>query len=86
MTITISVKAIAGAKKEGIVDNGFDELGRKSFKIKVAQPPENGKANRVIIKLIADHFKVKSNDVVIINGELSNHKIIQIKNYDQKNS
>ncbi len=80
MTFLISVKAIAGAKKTEVIDNGINSSGRRDFKVKVNQPPENGKANQAIIEIIADYFKIKKNDVKIISGELSKNKIIEIKN------
>ena len=74
----ISIKTIANAKKVEIIDNGLDNLGRRNFKVKVNQPPEDGKANQAVLKMIADYFKVKKNAVRIINGELSRNKIIEI--------
>ena len=78
MPVTISIKAIPNAKKVEIIDNGFDDLGRRNFKVKVNQPPEDGKANQAVIQMIAGYFKVKKKSVKIINGELSGNKIIEI--------
>lgn len=78
MAFLISIKAIPNAKKIEIIDNGFDDLGRRNFKVKVNQPPEDGKANQAIIQLIAGYFKIKKSAVKIINGELSKNKIIEI--------
>ncbi len=78
MLFLISIKAIPNAKKVEIIDNGFDDLGRQNFKVKVNQPPEDGKANQAIIQLVADYFKVKKNAVKVINGALSRNKVIEI--------
>ncbi len=78
MPVTISIKAIPNAKKVEIIDNGFDDLGRRNFKVKVNQPPEDGKANQAVIQMIAGYFKVKKKSVKIINGKLSGNKIIEI--------
>lgn len=78
MPITISIKAIPNAKKAEIIDNGFDDLGRRNFKIKVHQPPEDGKANQEVIRMVADYFKVKKSNVRMISGMISRNKVLEI--------
>jgi|Deesub1362B_J571_1020462.scaffolds.fasta_scaffold00011_174 hypothetical protein len=50
------------------------------LKIKVTSPPEDGKANREVIKLLAGHFGVNKSSIRIIKGETSRDKVIEIKN------
>jgi uncharacterized protein (TIGR00251 family) len=76
--LKISVKVIPGAKKSEIIDLGKDLNGRKCFKIKVNQPPEDGKANQAVIEMVARYFQVKKNEVTIISGFTSKNKILEI--------
>lgn len=76
----ISVKVIVYAKRSEVIEEGFDLFGNKFLKIKVNQLPEDGKANREVIRLIAEHFSVKINNVRIIRGETSTSKIVEVDN------
>lgn len=75
----ISVKVIPNAKQNEVVDDAFDLLGARILKVKVNQPPEDGKANKAVIELLAEYFKVRKSAVSIIAGETSRNKIIEIK-------
>ena len=48
------------------------------LKIKVAAPPENGKANRAIVKFLAAELGVKKKQVVIASGLTSTIKQIHV--------
>ena len=48
------------------------------LKIKVAAPPENGKANRAIVKFLAAKLGVKKKQVVIASGLTSTIKQIHV--------
>jgi len=50
------------------------------LKIKVAAPPENGKANRAIVKFLAAELGVKKKQVVIASGLTSTIKQIHVSN------
>ncbi len=67
----INIKVIPRAKKVRI-QNG-DPL-----RVYVNQPPEDGRANDAVIKLLAKHFDISKSQIKIIKGEKSREKIIQI--------
>ena len=75
----ISIKVIPNAKQNEIAEGGFDESGARILKVRVSQAPENGKANKAAVELLAKYFKVKKSAVSIIAGETSRNKIIEIK-------
>jgi len=79
MTIKISIKVITHAKKSEVVADEIDLLGVRILKIKISQPPEDGKANKAMIELLAEYLQVKKNSLTIIAGEKSTHKIVEIK-------
>ena len=72
------VKVKVGAREEKI-----EKLDEVNFKVSVKQLPEKGKANKAVIKVMADYFKVGRDDIQIISGSTSRLKIIKINNYDQ---
>ncbi len=76
----IKIKAIAGSKKPGIsiMENGV-------VKVKVSSPPEKGKANDEIKRIIAKASGIKERDVELLSGFTSAEKTIKIKNGGSKN-
>lgn len=56
-----------------------DLFNGNSYKVYVTASPEDGKANKKVIELLADYFKVAKAQVKIIKGEVSRNKIIEIE-------
>ena len=69
----IKVKVIPRAKKEKI--EVFDGI----LKVYIKAPAIEGRANKRLIELIADYFKVKKYNIIIIKGETSREKVLEIK-------
>lgn len=70
--MNIEVKVIPNAKKNQVLE----EEGR--FKVYVNVPAVDGKANKALIEVLADHFNVKKSNVEILRGETSRVKVIKI--------
>jgi len=49
------------------------------FLVKVKEPPKEGKANKAVIKLLANHFGVSRSQVRIVSGLKSKVKVIEIE-------
>jgi uncharacterized protein (TIGR00251 family) len=47
-------------------------------KVKVAAPPEKGKANQALVTFLADCLGVKKNDVTILSGQTQPVKQVQV--------
>ena len=74
----ISLKVITHAKKSEVVGDDIDLFGARILRVKISQPPEDGKANKALIELLAEYLSVKKNSIKIIAGEKSTHKIIEV--------
>ena len=48
MTMKISIKVITHAKKSEVVGDDVDLFGARILRVKISQPPEDGKANQVL--------------------------------------
>jgi uncharacterized protein (TIGR00251 family) len=59
---------------------GFETAGDgESFlKARVTAAPENGKANKALIALLADTFRLPKSTISIISGETARKKILRI--------
>ena len=69
----IHAKVIAGARKEEIA-----KIKKDHFKISVKEPAERNLANKRVVELLADYFKLKPNQVRIINGHQSPSKLLAV--------
>lgn len=78
--VLVRVKAVPGAKSDRIVGALGDRL-----KIRIAAPPEGGKANRAICELIAETLGVKSASVVVERGHASAEKTVRISGVSMAN-
>ena len=74
----LSVKVIVNSKNSDIIEDGIDLFGCRFLKIKVNQPPEDGRANQEVIRLISQYFSVKVRNVILVKGETSTSKIIEV--------
>ena len=68
----INVKVIAGASKDEI-EKTFDGL-----KVHLKEKAIKGKANKALVEMLAEHFKVKKNQIQIVKGMTSSKKLIDI--------
>ncbi|MCB1693906.1 MAG: YggU family protein [Pseudomonadales bacterium] len=59
---------------------GADRFERNgdSLRISIKAPPEDGKANARLVKLLAKAFKVPQSDVVITSGHTSRTKTLRV--------
>lgn len=53
-----------------------------ALKIRVAAPPERGRANEAVAKAIADAFGLEASAVVLISGEKSREKRFRLAGID----
>jgi uncharacterized protein len=68
----IQVKVKPNSKTEEISREG------DSFIVKVKEPPNEGKANQAVIKLLAEHFGVPKSELRILSGFRSKSKVIEV--------
>jgi uncharacterized protein (TIGR00251 family) len=68
----IQVKVKPNSRTEEVSREGDD------FVVKVREPPREGKANRAVITLLAEHFGVPKSRVRILSGFRSKNKVIEV--------
>ena len=71
--IKIGVKVLPNAGKNEVVGmtNGV-------WRIKIAAPPEKGKANKELINFLSDILATKKDQVNILRGQTSHNKLLAI--------
>lgn len=71
--VLLWIKAIPGASRDQVAGLVGDRL-----KIKTSAPPEAGKANKAVAKLIAKALGVRPNAVSVESGRTNPEKVIRI--------
>ena len=74
MSMLVRVKVIPRSAASEIVG----ELADGTLKVKIAAPPERGKANEALIALLASHFGVPKSAITIVSGHTSALKLVKI--------
>jgi len=69
----LKLKVVPGASRSGIAGWLGDAL-----KVRVAAPPEKGKANSAVESVVARALQLPDCDVRIVSGHASPRKVIQI--------
>lgn len=72
----LQIKVIPGARVSEVVGEMEDGV----LKVRVHAPPEKGKANEELVRVLAVHFGVSKSDVKVVRGHTTRQKIVEIKN------
>lgn len=73
-TVRFYVRAVPGAAQT----KATECLEDQSIKVRIAAPPEGGKANTALIKYLAREFSVPVSHVRIVSGHAARVKLVQI--------
>ena len=79
----IFVKAKAGSKENKVEAPPLklwkgEERSEDTYTVCVKEPPKQGKANLAIAKLLAEHFRIPSNQVRLVSGASAKRKVFEI--------
>ena len=55
------------------------EMADGTLKVKIAAPPEKGKANEVLCAFLAGHYGVPRNAVTIVSGHSAALKLVRVE-------
>jgi hypothetical protein len=75
--VVLRVKVVPGASRSAIAG----PLGAR-LKIRIAAPPEAGKANAAVIKLLARRIGCRVNQITIASGHASAEKTVRVAGAD----
>jgi uncharacterized protein (TIGR00251 family) len=77
-SIVLSVHAQPGAGRSAVVGRHGDAV-----KVKVAAPPEHGRANQAIVEMLAQHLGLKAAQVELVSGTSSRAKKVRISGVEE---
>jgi uncharacterized protein (TIGR00251 family) len=73
--MTLRVKVIPRSAKSEVVG----EMADGTLKVKIAAPPEKGKANEALIAFLAGHYGVARDAVTIVSGHGTPLKLVRVE-------
>ncbi len=79
--LIVEVKVTPKSKRPGVEVVSVNQEQIK-LKVKVSEPPEDGKANKEVIESLADFFNVPKSKVELKSGHTSRDKVFFIEGVD----
>jgi hypothetical protein len=73
--MTLRIKVVAGSSRNAVEGPMADG----TLKVRVAAPPEKGRANQALLALLASHFGVPPPAVTIVAGYGSARKLVRVQ-------
>lgn len=78
-SVKINLRVIPGAKRDAI-DGFLDGV----LRVRVTAAPQDGNANRAVVKLLAKQLGLPRSSVVLAKGARSRDKVIEVSGLDLK--
>ncbi len=76
--VRVAVRVIPKASRAGVAGVGVDAAGRAYLRVRVNAPPEGGKANEAVIKLLAAAWDVPPSRLSLVSGAKDRRKTIHV--------
>jgi uncharacterized protein len=72
-SIRLGLRVVPGASSSGVT-------GRHggSWKVRVAAPPEDGRANDALVRLLADTLGLHRRNIAIVSGHAARDKVVSL--------
>lgn len=77
--VVLIVGVIPGGSKDMVEGVITDDSGSSYVKVRVTAPPEKGKANKSMLKLLAKQLKIPISSMEIVSNEHARRKQILIR-------
>ena len=77
-TTRLKLRVSPGARRPGIAGRFGD-----AWKVRVAEPPEDGRANEAVLRLLAETLDVPRANVSLVSGHASRDKIVSLDGLEQ---
>ena len=74
----LQLRVSPGAKRAHVVGRHGN-----AWKVRVAAPPEGGRANEAVVRLVAETLSLPRDAVTLVSGHGARDKIIQLAGLDQ---
>lgn len=76
LRLAVRLQPGAGRNETGGVE--LDAAGKAFLRVRVTEPPEGGKANRALIKLLAKTWRLPASSMTVVAGAKDRRKTLEI--------
>ncbi|HEV2099129.1 MAG TPA: DUF167 domain-containing protein [Stellaceae bacterium] len=76
--LRVAVRLTPRAKADRLVAVAAAADGKRMIKASVIAPPEDGRANEALLRLLARAWKLPRHDLAIVAGAASRHKTVRV--------
>ena len=77
--ITLSIRLTPGAKKDALLGVMDIADNQKAIKASVTAPPEDGRANKALIALLAKELKLPKSSISLLSGDTNRQKVLLVE-------
>jgi len=78
----LQLRVSPGASRSAVVGRHSADPERPAWKLRVSAPPEDGKANKAVVRLLADTLSLPRTDVTIVAGHAARDKVVSVAGLD----
>lgn len=78
LSTRLRLRVSPGARSAGVVGRHGE-----AWKVRIAAPPEGGRANEAVIRLLAEALSLPRDAVTLVSGHGARDKIVQLVGLDQ---
>jgi len=78
-SIRLRLRVLPGARRTEIAGRHGD-----GWKVRVAAPPENGRANDAVRRLLAERLDLPRSAVTIVSGHTAREKVVELDGISQE--
>jgi uncharacterized protein len=79
LSTRLRLRVSPGARSAGVVGRHGE-----AWKVRVAAPPEGGRANEAVLRLLAESLSLPRDAVTLVSGHGARDKIVQLVGLDQR--
>jgi uncharacterized protein YggU (UPF0235/DUF167 family) len=76
--VKVRVRLSPGRARDRVTGVAADENGVAWLTASVTQPPENGRANKALIRLLAKEWRVAKSSIQVTKGRTSRRKALSV--------
>jgi uncharacterized protein YggU (UPF0235/DUF167 family) len=79
VSLTVAVKVTPKARHAGVLGVAPGKVGAPLLRLAVTEPPEDGRANAAVLRLLAERLGVAPSDRTLLRGGASREKLIRVE-------
>jgi uncharacterized protein (TIGR00251 family) len=76
-TTRLRIRVSPGARRSELVGRHGE-----AWKVRVAAPPERGRANDAVLKLLAERLRIAPDELTLVSGASARDKVVELRGLD----